>query len=356
MSDQDSEISQAAESTKSASFSTNGTDPGGFGAGSDGAADGGQFLAELAKAMQTTAAAEQARNAEETEQRRQSHIDAIRAREAIEAEELRELAKDDVKGIDAWSDGEIKRIKLERERRIAARREQLQIRLEDHRTVVGREVEAVEASVGAYRADIAEYFRRLESETDPVAIARYAGTRPPFPDLTAVGPGDVAGTTDYKAPASDAPAAAPIETVETVEAVEAAPVEVIEPVEAVAEAEPARRPPSTRTTTHLRPRRTRRSSASWAATATVDRQSSRGTGGEAVAAEQSEEAVPVALQEEPVAAEASQDADGSESSEGSEDAEDAKEEEPVGAVVMPRSTGAGSWLRWPNNSGNDPGN
>src|SRR6185369_4439480 len=132
---------------------------------------------------------------------------------------------------DAWSDGEIKRIKLERERRIAARREQLQIRLEDHRTVVGREVEAVEASVGAYRADIAEYFRRLESETDPVAIARYAGTRPPFPDLTAVGPGDVAGTTDYKAPASDAPTVAPVETVE------AAAVEVNEPVEAVAEVE-----------------------------------------------------------------------------------------------------------------------
>ena len=148
--------------------------------------------------MQTTAAAEQARSAEETEQRRQSHIDAIRAREAIEAEELRELAKEDVKGIDAWSDGEIKRIKLERERRIAARREQLQIRLEEHRTVVGREVEAVEASVGAYRADIAEYFRRLESETDPVAIARFAGSRPPFPDLDQVRPDDVAGTTEYR--------------------------------------------------------------------------------------------------------------------------------------------------------------
>jgi hypothetical protein len=347
MSDQESEISQAAESNKSASFSTNGTDPGGFGAGSDGAADGGQFLAELAKAMQTTAAAEQARNAEETEQRRQSHIDAIRAREAIEAEELRELAKDDVKGIDAWSDGEIKRIKLERERRIAARREQLQIRLEDHRTVVGREVEAVEASVGAYRADIAEYFRRLESETDPVAIARYAGTRPPFPDLTAVGPGDVAGTTDYKAPASDA--AAPVETVE---AVEAAPVEVNEPVEVVAEAEAP-------VETHDD------APAAEAETPLVGVMGNEGDSGsteqswdagEAVVAEQSEEAVPAALQEEPVAAEASQDSEGSESSEGSEDVEGAKEEEAVGAVVMPRSTGAGSWLRWPNNSGNDPGN
>ena len=344
MSDQESEISQAAESNKSASFSTNGTDPGGFGAGSDGAADGGQFLAELAKAMQTTAAAEQARNAEETEQRRQSHIDAIRAREAIEAEELRELAKDDVKGIDAWSDGEIKRIKLERERRIAARREQLQIRLEEHRTVVGREVEAVEASVGAYRADIAEYFRRLESETDPVAIARYAGTRPPFPDLTSVGPDDVAGTTDYRAPAVDAPAAAPIEPVE---AVAAAPAEVIEPVEAVAEAEaPA-------DTHEDAPEAEQDTPLVGVMGSEADGGSPEQSDGEAVAAEHSDEAVPAALQEEPVTAEGSE-APGT--AEGAGESEDAKEEEAVGAVVMPRSTGAGSWLRWPNNSGNDPGN
>jgi hypothetical protein len=73
--------------------------------------------------------------------------------------------------------------------------------------------------------------------------------------------------------------------------------------------------------------------------------------GEAAAAEQSDEAVPVALQEEPAAAEGSP-----EETEGSEESEEAKEEEPVGAVVMPRSTGAGSWLRWPNNSGSDPEN
>ena len=354
MSDQESEISQAAGSNKSASFSTNGTDAGGFGAGSDGAADGGQFLAELAKAMQTTAAAEQARNAEETEQRRQSHIDSIRAREAIEAEELRELAKDDVKGIDAWSDGEIKRIKLERERRIAARREQLQIRLEEHRTVVGREVEAVEASVGAYRADIAEYFRRLESETDPVAIARYAGTRPPFPDLTAVGPDDVPGTTDFQSPAGTTPADAPIETAD---AVEAAPVEVSEPVEVVAEAEA---PPDTADEAPAGEQDAPEQDA--ALVGVMGREGDDGSpeqswdNGEAVTAEQPDEAVPAALQEEPVAAEAAQHADGSESSEGTEESDGAKEEEPVGAVVMPRSTGAGSWLRWPNNSGNDPGN
>ena len=118
-------------------FSSNGTDPGAYAIASDidggEQGEGGGFLSDLAKAMQATAAAEQARDAEVTEQRRKAHLDSIRAREAIEAEDLRELAKEDVKGIDAWSDGEIKRIKLERERRIASRREQLQIRLEEHR-------------------------------------------------------------------------------------------------------------------------------------------------------------------------------------------------------------------------------
>ena len=134
MSDNQSEVNPASPDGESlnGSFSSNGNDPGAIANATDGAGDL-SFLDDLAKAMRTTAAAEQARDAEITDQRRQSHLDAIRAREALEAEELRELAKEDVKGIDAWSDGEIKRIKLERERRIASRREQLQIRLEEHR-------------------------------------------------------------------------------------------------------------------------------------------------------------------------------------------------------------------------------
>ena len=195
MSDHKAEVSPTGQEVE---FSTNGTDPAGsYGYEGEGAGEGRHFLDELAKAMQSTAAAEQARNAENTEQRRQSHIDAIRAREAIEAEDLRELAKEDVKSIDAWSDGEIKRIKLERERRIAARREQLQVRLEEHRNVVGREVDAVEAAIAAYKADIEQYFRRLDAETDPVLIAQQAGTRPPFPVLELIGPDDAPVTTDY---------------------------------------------------------------------------------------------------------------------------------------------------------------
>lgn len=187
-----------AEREAIGSFSTYSADPGAIAEATDQTADGTEtspddgvvFLADLARAMQATAAAEQARIAEATERRRQLHVGGIRAREAADADEIRELAEEDVKGISAWADGEIKRLKLERERRITARREQLQIRLEEHRAVIAREVEAVEAAVATYRAEIDHFFGGLESETDPVAIARQAGNRPAFPALDRIGPDD----------------------------------------------------------------------------------------------------------------------------------------------------------------------
>lgn len=232
MSDNETEVSPdglGSEQGLTGSFSANGNDPGAVAVATDGSADawvddGAAFLQDLARAMQTTATAEHARDAEATGHRLQAHLDAIRAREALEAEELREYAKEDVKGIDAWSDGEIKRVKLERERRIASRREQLQIRLEEHRAVVAREVEAVEAAIATYRVETEQFFGRLETETDPVEIARQAGSRPVFPMLELIGPNDVpivpaeptppAVVTYYSAPAAapvEAPAAAPVE-------------------------------------------------------------------------------------------------------------------------------------------------
>jgi hypothetical protein len=199
MSDHDSEMTQPETESAwqaASAFSSNGSDPGDGSMGTDerGEADlddRTKFLSDLARVMQTTVAGEQSRNTEATDARLKAHLDSIRAREALVAEELRELAKEDVKGIDAWSEGEIKRIKLERERRIASRREQLQIRLEEHRAVIAREVAAVDAAVAGYREQMDEFFGRLELETDPVAIASYAGTQPIFPDLTSIGIDDV---------------------------------------------------------------------------------------------------------------------------------------------------------------------
>src|SRR3954468_18244915 len=215
MSDNQSEVNPASPEGESlnGSFSSNGNGPGAIATDVTGAGQDPSFLDDLAKAMRTTAAAQQARDAELTDQRRQSHLDAIRAREALEAEELRELAKEDVKAIDAWSEGEIKRIKLERERRIASRREQLQIRLEEHRSVIGREGDAVEGAVASYRAEMDDFFTRLGGQTDPVEFARQAGSQPAFPDLTkAAAPQPVAAAPDYgyvaSAPAAEAVAEA----------------------------------------------------------------------------------------------------------------------------------------------------
>lgn len=162
--------------------------------------DGAAFLAELVRAMQTTAGAEHLRVSEDAERRQQAHVDRIRAREAAEADELRSLSDGDVKGIDSWADAEIARIQRERERRILARRRDLETSIEDHRALVAREIAGVEAAVLAYRAEVEAFFSRLDTLTDPVAIATRAGSRPVFPDLTTIGPDD-----------APAPAAAPVD-------------------------------------------------------------------------------------------------------------------------------------------------
>lgn len=327
MSDQESEINQSGTDAgweATGPFSSNGNEPGDVAVATapfveHETDDRAKFLSDLARVMQSTAAAEQARNAEGTELRRQAHIDLIRAREALEAEELRELAKEDVKGIDAWSEGEIKRIKLERERRIASRREQLQIRLEEHRAVVAREVEAVEAAVAMYRAEIDQFFTRLEAETDPVAIARQAGNQPQFPDLSRIGPVDVPVAADYgyvvSASATSETGAEVAAEVVSESASDEGPYddqgtssggEMVGVMDPEAGSRPAETP--------------------W---------DSGVTAGEAAASEGSE------------------GSEGWESPQGSEGSEGSEEPAPVAAearVVMPRSSGAGSWLRWPSSA------
>ncbi len=310
MSDQESQATDTQwEATTP--FSTNGNDHGGTAVATEDVAaaaleDRAKFLADLAHVMQATAIAEQARNAEGTEQRRQARIDAIRAREALEAEELRELAKDDVNGIDAWSEGEIKRIKLERERRIASRREQLQIRLEEHRSVVTREVEAVESAIAAYRADVDLFFARLGSETDPVEIARQAGNQPDFPQLELIGPDDAPVTSDAGPFASEEPTA------------EAA---ANDDAEGPRDGDDA-------------------SGSDGPMVGVMDPDA--GNGPAETPWESGVDAV-----------DAVGGSDGSDGSVGSDGSEGSEEPAPVVAearVVMPRSSGAGSWLRWPNSS------
>jgi hypothetical protein len=359
MSDHEAETTEATWENNG-SHSANGSDPGSIAVATDETADSGlddraKFLTDLTRVMQSTAATEAARNAEGTEQRRKAHLATIRARESAEADELRELAKIDIKDIDAWSDEEVKRIKAERERRIATRREQLQHRLEEHRAVISREIDSVEAAVGAYRVKVDAFFARINTETDPVAIAREAGNQPQFPDLEAIGPFAVASASD------DGPAAG-----EEAIVADAVAEQVIDggsddgAVTEVAEASAETVEGSGEETGEDQPM-----------VGVMDPDAGTGTfetpwvsgsdegGDEAHEGQEGQEgqqgAEELVAVEAVVASEGAEgegsEGDGSGIEEGAEEltavAADADDE---ARVVMPRSSGAGSWLRWPNSS------
>jgi hypothetical protein len=159
-------------------------------AAESGADEGSVFLGELARAMQTTAGRERVRTSEDTERRRQAHIDAVRARESAQAASIRDLAGEDLKTIEAWAEAETTRIQLERERRAGDLNRDLETSLSEHHAKIDREVEAVEAAIAAYQSEVVAFFEGLEHETDPVAIAQHAARRPIFPALDT--PSDVA--------------------------------------------------------------------------------------------------------------------------------------------------------------------
>jgi hypothetical protein len=351
MSDQEQEITPTGQvgSSDAGSYSSNGTEPGGIDLAGEsiaasGADDGTAFLADLARAMQSTAMAEQARITEGTEQRRQAHIEGIHAREAAEAEDLRELAKEDVKAIDDWSDGEIRRVKLERERRIASRREALQVRLEEHRLVIAGEVEAVEAAIAAYRTETDAFFSRLGSESDPVEIARQAGSRPSFPVLELIGFEDVPAISTYGSPATQT-----------------------EPLEASAslEGDGSRDAdgPASPSGADSGTADSGTADSGTADSGTADSETTEGSAEDPVAADAGAATLVGVMAPEATATPAPAHWEAAPWQAGSEPAADApatpaeqptiEEEKPVEAVaearpVMARSSGAASWLRWPN--------
>ncbi len=157
----------------------------------DGSDEGSEFLADLARAMQATVGAQRRRITEAADERHKAHVNAIRERETAQAAEFRDLSERDVKGIEGWATAEIERIRLERERRIAARKTELERRLEQHHTSVESEIAAVEAAVGAYHEEVDRFFARLDVESDPIAIAQAAANLPPFPTFEGVSSGGV---------------------------------------------------------------------------------------------------------------------------------------------------------------------
>jgi hypothetical protein len=148
--------------------------------------EGTAFLAELVRAMRTTADAERARVGENIDRRREDHMAAIYARRESEATQMRELADEELRAIDGWAEAERQHIQLEHERRAQALQQDLETSLAEHSSKIDREIERVEAAIATHRALVDAFFATLERETDPVAIAQHAARRPAFPTLETI--------------------------------------------------------------------------------------------------------------------------------------------------------------------------
>lgn len=122
---------------------------------------------------------------------------------------MRDLASDERRAIDAWAEGEMERIRLERERREAALNEDLETSLTQHASKIDQEIERVEAAIAAYRTEVDAFFAGLDRETDVVQIARQATRRPMLPALDGIvanGLGAIEAPAEPAAPIAEAPA------------------------------------------------------------------------------------------------------------------------------------------------------
>ena len=217
--DDDAPVSETAEVPAQTETPAPAPESGGASLAAD---DGSAFIAELARAMQATAGLERIRIGEDIDRRRQNEIDRVQARKASEADRMRELANEDMAAIDAWVDRETARIQLDRERRVAAVREDLAASLTEHGSKIDKEIEGIDAAIAVYRAEVSAYFENLDRETDPILIAQKAALRPAFPALDAVGQAVAVETAAVEPASADEPEvvgvmdpAAPAEPVES---------------------------------------------------------------------------------------------------------------------------------------------
>ena len=144
------------------------------------------LLGEFARAMHLAATSQYERMNAELERRRAEQVEASAARASAEVDNVKATSEADIGAIDAWARAETEKIKLERLRRIDARREELAGQLERQDTIKEREVAAIQVAIDAHRSEIDLFFGRMERETDPATIALVASTIPPFPLLAEV--------------------------------------------------------------------------------------------------------------------------------------------------------------------------
>ena len=170
-------------------------------AAADPAADTTGFLANLVSAMRSVA--EQARDENLTDFRSavDSRVAELEGAAAERSDDLRRRADLDIDAVGDWERTEIERARAEAERRVEARRQQLEQQLADHQATSEREMAAARKRLEDHERELTAFFAQLADIRDPAAFVAAAKRMPKPPDVGNASRG-----------ASDRPAPAPAET------------------------------------------------------------------------------------------------------------------------------------------------
>jgi len=170
-------------------------------AAADAAADTSGFLANLVSAMRSVA--EQARDENLTDFRSaiDSRVTELEGAAAERSDDLRRRADLDIDAVGDWERTEIERARAEAERRVEARRQQLEQQLADHQATSEREMAAARKRLEDHERELTAFFAQLADIRDPAAFVAAAKRMPKPPEVGNASRG-----------ASDRPAPAPAET------------------------------------------------------------------------------------------------------------------------------------------------
>lgn len=175
-----------------------------------------EFLRELVAAMRRVAEETKQAGLADARSRAEERVKQLHADGERRREELSTRAESDIAAVGEWAKAEAERIKAEAERRVAARRAQLDEQLAADEARGEADAKAVRDRIGDYERELEAYHAQLAEITDPAAFAAAAKRMPRPPALEAAtvvaapepapspnrAPGTTAGET--AAPASSA--------------------------------------------------------------------------------------------------------------------------------------------------------
>lgn len=142
-----------------------------------------EFLRELVAAMRRVADETKQAGLADARTRADERVKQLEAEGERRRQELNNRAETDIAAVGEWAKAEAERIKAEAERRVAARRTQLDEQLAADHTRGEADARAVQDRIGEYERELEAYHSQLAEISDPAAFAAAAKRMPRPPVL-----------------------------------------------------------------------------------------------------------------------------------------------------------------------------